>query len=522
LVLAFVGPASVPIAVGAQPEHVLRFTNVDNVTTLNPALSAETTVGLLGQLTMAYLVRYDAHNRPLPELATVVPTRSNGGISADGKTITWHLRADAKWSDGVAFDSGDVAFSVAVMQNPANTVVSHDGFSLIERVDTPNATTAVFHLKEPYAAFLPRFFGSPPGNPSLLPAHLLSSLHDINQAPYNALPVGIGPFRYVAWRRNDAIEMEANPYYFRGKPKLDRIVDKIIPDENTAASQLQTGELDLIVNVRPTSLQRVRAMPGITIVHGPSYRFIDLNFNVTHPQLADRVVRQALRLAIDRPALLQEVFHDVGLVQESFVPPQYAEYEPLALVAYDPARANALLEGGGWHRGPDGVRVKDGRRLAIDLETVTGAYPEVVELLRTWWTAVGVEVDAKFSDPTIFYQPLTGVVFGGKFDAAIISIQNFPFVYPSLIYGCARIPPNGLNIPRYCNPKLDALMTEYETTYDPERQHRDLVAIARLVADDVPMVVLEYTENVFAVSHRVVNFHPNAITFFDDVMSVDD
>ncbi|GAC1307812.1 MAG: peptide ABC transporter substrate-binding protein [Vulcanimicrobiaceae bacterium] len=501
--------------------HDLRFANADDITTLDPALSAETTVGLLSQLTMAYLVRYDRGNRPIPELASVVPTQRNGGISRDGRTITWHLRPDAAWSDGVAFDSADVAFSVAAMQNPANAVVSHDGFDLIDRVDTPNRTTAVFHLKKPYAAFLPRFFGSPPGNPSLLPKHILGSLPTINNAPYNALPVGIGPFRYVAWKRGDAVEMEANPYYFRGEPKLRKISYKIVQDENAALTLLQTGDIDLLVNVKPVDLPRAQGIAAAAVVRQPSYRFVHLDFNMSHPLLADRDVRRALRLATDRATLVAKVAHGSGALQESFVPPQYAGYEALPVVPFDIAAANALLEGSGWRRGPDGVRVKGAQRLALAFDTVAGAYPQYVELIRSWWSQIGVELDTKTYDPKIFYQQPGGILFGGTFDATIFSIQNFPFVYPSLIYGCDRIAPSGLNAPRYCNRKLDALMARYETTYDPASQRRDLAAIARTVADDVPTVVLSYVESIFAYDKRLQNFRPNVVTFFDDMMKVD-
>ena len=509
------------VAISAPVPHELRFANADDVTTLNPALSAETTVGLLSQLTMAYLVRYDKSNRPAPELATTVPTEKNGGISSDGKTITWHLRTDAKWSDGVAFDASDVAFSVAVMQNPANAVVSHDGFALIERVDTPNASTVVFHLKKPYAAFLPRFFGSPPGNPSLLPKHILGALPDINKAPYNALPIGIGPFRYVAWKRGDAVEMEANPFYFRGQPRLRRVSYKIVPDDNSGLTQLQTGELDLLINVKPPNVPRAQSMSGVTVLLQPSYRFVVLAFNVSHRVLQDRAVREALRLGLDRRALLEKVNHGIGLLQASFVPAQYGGYEALPMAPFDLTRANAVLDKAGWKRGTDGFRAEGAQRLSIDLDTVTGAYPQYVELIRSWWTQLGVELNTKTYETKVFYQQPSGIVFGGSFDATIYSIQNFPFVYPSLIYGCDRIPPNGLNLPRYCNPKLDAIMVEYETTYDVERQRRDLAEISRVVESDVPTVVLNYTDNALAFGKRLQNFHPNAVTYFDDMMNVD-
>lgn len=512
---------SASVGQAAEEPHHLRFANGDNVTTLNPALSAETTVGLLSQLTMAYLVRYDKSNRPVPELATVIPTEKNGGISADGTTITWHLRSDAKWSDGVPFDSSDVAFSVAVMQNPSNNVVSHDGFSLVSSVDTPNRTTAVFHLRTRFAAFMPRFFGSPPGNASLLPRHILAKLPDINHAEYNSLPVGIGPFRYVSWNRGNSIEMEANPYYFRGQPRLKKLTYKIVTDENSEITQLQTKDIDLLVNLKPASIPRVQSMHNVQLLLTPSYRFIVLAFNTQHPATSDPTVRKALEMAIDRRSIVTKANHGLGDVQESFVPSQYFGYEALPLTKYDVNAANSLLDKDGWDRGADGIRSKRGQRLTLKLATVTGAYPLYVELLRSTWSQLGVELDTQTFDPTVFYQPATGVAFGGRFDATIYSIQNFPFVYPSLIYACNRIPPNGLNIPRYCDPQLDALMNRYEETYDLGKQRSDLTTIARSIADADPTVVLNYADNAFVLRRDVHGFDPNEATFFDNMMNVD-
>lgn len=521
VLFAFALAASTSPSQAATEPHHLRFSNGDNITTLNPALSAETTVGLLSQLTMAYLIRYDKSNRPIPELATVVPTEKNGGISANGLTITWHLRSDAKWSDGVAFDSSDVAFSVTAMQNPANNVVSHDGFSQIASVETPNKTTAIFHLKSRFAAFMPRFFGSPPGNPALLPKHILGTLPDINHADYNALPIGIGPFRYVSWNRGDSVEMEANPYYFRGRPHLNKITYKIVTDENDEITQLQTADLDLLVNVKPSSIPRVQTIANARVLLTPSYRFVVLAFNTQHPATSDPIVRKALAMAVDRKSLVTKVNHGLGDVQESFVPSQYFAYDALPPTMYDIAAANALLDKNGWVRGADGIRSKKGKRLTIDLATVTGAYPLYVELIRSSWSQLGVELDTQTYGPTVFYQPATGIAFGGRFDATIYSIQNFPFVYPSLVYGCKRIPPNGLNIPRYCDPRLDSAMSDYEAAYDLGKQHADLTAIARSIASSAPTVVLNYAENTFVLRPDVRGFAPNAVTFFDDMIDVD-
>nr|MDQ6943129.1 ABC transporter substrate-binding protein [Candidatus Eremiobacteraeota bacterium] len=206
--LALAACAALPGSAGAQADrspqaqrhpytipHVLRYATGEDIVGLNPHLNSQTVVTYMGSLAMAWLVRYDAHDRPVPELATAVPSRANGGISADGKAITYHLRHDAKWSDGVPFTAADVRFSADVVRNPANNELTHVGFDLIDRVDTPDAYTVVFRLKRPHAGFYVNFFGSAFAQPCILPKHLLEHEKTINEASYNALPVGIGPFK---------------------------------------------------------------------------------------------------------------------------------------------------------------------------------------------------------------------------------------------------------------------------------------------------------------------------------------
>ena len=200
-----------------------------DVPTLNPHLFTETTLGYIAELSQAYLVKYDAQNQPYPELVTEVPTLANGGIGKDGKTITWHLRKGVRWSDGAPFDADDVIFSTKAVLNPANNEVGRDGWNLIKKMDEPDKYTVVYHLSKPYSPYLSTFFGSAGANPDLLPKHILAKYPNINQVPYNAKPVGIGPFRIVAWHRGDNVELEANPYYFRGQPKIKHITYKLIP-----------------------------------------------------------------------------------------------------------------------------------------------------------------------------------------------------------------------------------------------------------------------------------------------------
>ncbi|MGH7749222.1 MAG: ABC transporter substrate-binding protein, partial [Candidatus Dormibacteria bacterium] len=124
--------------------HVLRFADGEDVAGLNPHLVQQTSLSLLSSLTAAWLVKINHENQPVPELATEVPTKANGGISADGKTITYHLRTNAKWSDGVPFSADDVVFSTKAVLNPANLEVSRTGWNLITKIDAPDKYTVVY------------------------------------------------------------------------------------------------------------------------------------------------------------------------------------------------------------------------------------------------------------------------------------------------------------------------------------------------------------------------------------------
>jgi len=344
--------------------HTLRYATAEDLVGLNPHLNQQTTLFLMASLTMAWLVKFDHNNRPVPELATEVPTKANGGISSDGKTITYHLRKGVKWSDGASFNADDVVFSTGVVLNSANNEVSRTGWDLITKTDEPDKYTVVYHLKQPYASFFVTFFSSGGANPCILPKHILAGLPNINSAPYNALPIGIGPFKYKEWKRGDQVVMVANPVYFRGRPKLDKVVWKSIPDRNTVATQIQGSELDMWYPVPGSYFDRVKNVAGYSYIRQPSYYFNHMDFNLSSPKLKDPAVRQALRLAIDRPTLREKIGHGVGILQESPISPAAPYAVPkIATIPFDIAKANQLLDQAGWKVGPSGTHEKNGVKL---------------------------------------------------------------------------------------------------------------------------------------------------------------
>jgi len=506
--------------------HVLRYTSGSDLNTLNPLLLQDFNLGLLSSLTMAWLVRYDTNNQPFPELATEVPTLRNGGISKDGKAITFRLRKGVVWSDGAPFDAKDVVFTWKQVMNLANNITDRSGWDLITRIDTPDPFTAIFHLKEPYAAFLPTFCGSAGANPCILPEHLLRDAPNLNDVAYNSNPVGIGPFKYSSWQRTVQIEMVANERYWRGKPKLEKIVFRVIPDRNTVLTQLMTHEVDLWYPFGGAYYDRVRVIPAIKVLRRSGYIYNHIDLNLDRSVFKEVAVREALRYAVDRQLIVDKIGHGIGIVQESVMAPSHPLYDPhIPKVPFDLNKANALLDGAGWKRGADGIRSKNGVRLSLNVAATTGT-PDAdaqIALIQEWWKEIGIETEIHRYAPPIFFAPYAngGIVYNGKFDVIFFAWQNDTVGDLTNIFASKDIPPSGQNDERYRNAFVDKKLEAFRHTYDLSRQRELSWDVQRQIVKDVATIVMNFREDMYGFNDDLQNFHPNAVTPFDDMMNVD-
>jgi peptide/nickel transport system substrate-binding protein len=506
--------------------HVLTFSDAGDINTLNPHLGQFAAIGLLSSLTMAWLVKWDEHNNPYPELATQIPTQANGGVSKDGLTITFHLRKGVRWSDGVPFDADDVVFSTNVVNNTANNEVGRTGWDQITKIDEPDKYTVVYHMRKPYSPFVETFFSSQGANPCVLPKHLLAKYPNINNVPYNSLPVGIGPFKYERWDRATQVVMVANPLYFRGAPKLKKIVYKIVPDRNTVLSQLEAHELDMWYLLPGNYMQRAQTVSGYTISRRPSYYYNHMDFNVERPALRDPAVRQALRLALNRPELIAKIAHGVGSVSD-VTTPLSAPYSVTSIppTKWDIAAANALLDQNGWKRGADGVRAKDGVALSLDLATSAGTadVDEQIELIRTWFQQIGVALNVRrYQAPQMFAPAQSGgVIYGNKWDIVMFAWLNDAVGDYSQIYGCNSIPPKGQNNLRWCNRRAQAAMDALYAHFDQDQRNKDVLVVQQEFVKDVPSIVTSLREDIIAYNKDLKDFHPNNLSPFDNMLDVD-
>jgi peptide/nickel transport system substrate-binding protein len=320
--------------------------------------------------------------------------------------------------------------------------------------------------------------------------------------------------------------MVANPLYFRGRPKLERVIFKLIPDRNTVLTQLTTHEIDLWLPVPPAFADRVKTLPGVAFLQQPSYLFDHIDLNMAHPPLDDPIVRKALRFAIDRPTILAKVRHGNGILQEGILAPTHPFSDPsIARIPFDLAKANALLDASGWVRGPDGIRAKGGKRLEFTYASSVGIpdTDQQIELIRATWKQIGADFTVQRYPSSTFFAPAQtgGIMMAGKFDVTNFAWYDAVDGNEQNLYGCDRFPPNGQNEAHYCDPVADHAMAGLLATYDTGAQRRFALTMQEALVRDVATIVIEIRKDTFAYNADLQNFHPNQVTPFDDMMRVD-
>jgi peptide/nickel transport system substrate-binding protein len=428
-----------------------------------------------------------------------------------------------RWSDGVPFDADDVIFSTAVVNNPANNEGAR--FDQLASVDEPDKFTVVYHLKRRYSSFIEAFFSSCCANPSILPKHLLAKYPNINDVPYNSLPVGIGPFKFERWDRSKQVVLVADPLYWRGRPKLDKVIYKIVPDRDALLAELAGHKVDMWYQFGGAYLPRIQALNSYTILRRPSYAYSHFDFNLTHAVVADIAVRQALRLALDRRGIIDTIGHGSGIVQDSATPGTAPYFVDLGATPYDPVQANALLDRAGWVRGADGIRAKNGMKLAL-AAAIPNGQPDTdkeLEFVRNGWKQIGVDLHVQRYPSAQMFAPVQegGIVYGNKWDVVVFAWAADPLGDYSGNYGCNAFPPDGQNNLHWCNATAQSAMDALSNDYEQGERNRDVKIAMQEFVKDVPSIVAAVREDLFAYNPDLKNYDPNNITPFDNMMNVD-
>lgn len=450
------------------------------------------------------LTRFDSSGRLVPDLAREVPTLANGGISADGKTITYHLRADARWHDGVPVRSSDVRFTWRALMNARNNVPSRAGYEEIAGIDTPDEHTARIRLRRPYAPALSLFTCAKQG--AIVPEHILGRLTDVNAAPFNRAPVGSGPYRVLRWRPGEDITFERVAPDSTGRA-FRHIRFRFFASDAAALNALRSRAAQVYPGMAPEQKFALAGDPRFRIAEVATQHFEHLAFNLrpgSGPQ-SDPRVREAIARAIDVTQIYRDVYHSSGgLAPLDQAPDAAARDRSTPYYAYDPARARELLALAGYRNRP----------LRLTIESTAGVRQrEMFEtVLQAQLHAVGIELSIKNLPARALFSRDGGPLYDGTFELAYFAYLKPTGDPDDRIYvASGSRPPVGQNIAALTDPQIDRLAEEALAHYDERERNLRYARIQRRLIAALPFYTMNWSPEIVAFDSRIDGIAPSPV-----------
>ena len=493
----------------AGPAHVLRIAYAGDPASLVPFLAIDQEIIALDTLFCQTLVGLSADNRDVPILVTRIPSRSNGDISRSGTQITYHLRPDARFADGVPLTSADVAFTYRALFDPRNRATSVEPYRRIVSLRTPDAHTVVIRLRKPWNAAVRVLFAQADYVYGILPKHAFADTKVVG-TPWENAPFGSGPFRVKAWLRGDRIILEPNPYY-RPRPKLDQIVLQIVPNLNSNFIALAAGAVD-VGTLTSENVSQAQHLPGISVLRIPENATRLLYLQTQLGPTRDVRVRRAIADALDYAALAN-AWRNEFPPASTFLPPPIARWKNVVVPFYDhdPKAAERELDAAGW-RMRHGVRYKDGAPLAglIGTNSEDPINVRIATLVQEQLATAGLQLTIKTNPVRIWFSP-EGLLRNGKAMIASETWVGGSDPEQSLNLRCVQAVKGDENHSFYCSPQFETLFNDQTQTASEAQRERDFDAIQLLVHRDVPLIPLYYEDRLLGVSNRVSGYELNML-----------
>ena len=473
---------------------------IGDANTLLPVLASDSASSEINGLVYSSLVRYDKDLKIEGELA------ESWEISADNLTITFHLRPGVTWHDGTPFTAEDVLFTYRLYIDPKTPTAYAEQYRQVATAEVLDPTTFRVSYRQPLAKALISW-----GELSVLPRHLLEG-EDVTKSPLARHPVGTGPFRFVEWKPGEKIVLEANPDYFEGRPYLDRVVYRIIPDESTMFLELQAGGLDTM-GLNPIQYQAQTDSPAFkrqfVKYRYPAFAYTYLGYNLNRPLFQDKRVRQALSYAINKKEIIEGVL--LGLGQESTGPYKPGTWPYNAAVKrypYDPERARTLLAEAGWTDSDgDGILDKDGKPFAFTIVTNQGNDQRVKsgEIIQRRFREIGVDVKLRVIEWASF---LNEFINPGNFDVTILgwTVPIDPDGYN--VWHSSKTGPRELNFVGFKNAEVDELLEKGRRTLETAERKQYYDRFQEILAEEQPYTFLYVPDALPVVAYRFQGIEP--------------
>jgi peptide/nickel transport system substrate-binding protein len=430
--------------------------------------------------------------------------------SDDHKTLTFHLRKDAVWSDGVPFTAEDVRWTWQAQINPDVAWESAYMKEAIRDVEVVDPHTVRYHFTRVYARQLIHV-----NEGLILPKHVWSKLPfkewRTNSEWFKQNMVALGPFKIASWTPQQEMVLARNESYWdKERPYLDRVVLRFLPDPSSLVTQILNGELDFIPQVTPQDAERIRARPDLQVIPYWSNLFVVVAWNGSRPLFQDAEVRRALTLAIDRQAMVDTLYpNGTGRVGISPILQEvWAHDKTLKPWPYDPAEARRILAAKGWKDSDgDGILDRNGKKFSFELTSNAGnqARNDAAVMIQQQLRRVGVEAIPRILE----FNTLVTDSRTGNFDASISGLSLDTGLDLEGNFHSDSISQDRDNYFRYSNPEVDRLIDLVSNQKELIDAEPYIHQLERLIHRDQPATFLWESQRLAVINKRLHGAKPN-------------
>lgn len=454
---------------------------------------------MVGKTLFNTLVRYSDEDgvTPVPDLAV------SWEPSEDATVWTFNLREDVKWHDGTPFTADDVVFTFQAIMNPDVASRWRSALPTLDNVEALGNHTVRFTFRAPFSPLLTTLAY----NLSIVPKHLLEGQDLKSPQAFIDNPVGTGPFKYQSHVSGSHFVVQANPDYYEGRPEIDQVVFKVMPDVNAQIAALKSGDMDIVWTVPPMHMAALENEGNIefTQVSVPQWYWFPVNLN--NPIFADKRVRQAMAYGLDRQAIVDQIVGGQGEVASGPLPSvlSWIPRDTFTVYPFDPDKAKQLLAEAGWTPGADGILVNSsGEKFGFTLLADKGdpVREQIYLVAHDQWRKLGMDVDIQYTE----WNTILSLYAEGKFDSRLgwWVIKPDPDIYDYFHTDGA------LNQIRYSNPEVDRLLELGQATVDTAERADIYRQVQEILIDDQPSIFLYYPVEVRATSKRLQGLPPIA------------
>lgn len=490
------GDAGVPFEAGdPEPGGTAVVAVSSDFQAFNPVSNtALVTAEVINFMLFTPLIQFDEDLEAVPALAA--------RWDLDDEGVTFTLHNDLSWHDGQPVTASDVLFTFELAKDPQTASLLESAYlTMIESARVLDDHTIRFEFVAPHSQPMQAFWWAP------LPRHLMADVQpaQLAQAPFNRQPVGNGPFRFASWTAGQQLVLEATEDYpesLGGRPMLDRVVFRVVPEATTRLTEILTGAIDVNYALLPDEAQQIEQQTRARLIRYPGREFLYVGWNNARAPFDDARVRRALAMGINRPGLIDALMFGYGRPAAGMIPPWSPVDPGIEPLPYDPDGARALLQEAGWTPGPDGIMRRNGQLLRFNmLSSEDRLRQDLTVVIQQQLRQIGVDVQVR----AVEFQSLIQQHRDREYESVLSGwvLDSFR-VDPSPLFSCEEAQrPASANRAGYCSAEADRLSLAGLQESDDARAEEIWGEFSRLLQNDQPITFLAWPDQVAAISERL-------------------